>query len=219
MKLHFPRAVTIPVGFALERMHVLGGIAAWGFPYTQSRAPILRWTWVYADGQEQTLELRDGDRFADWIRRHDVEGSVFADVLQPGSVGQVRHFSLDPSRRGVEVVSIELESYDNHLSPTLLALTAQVSGADSLSAVPPPRIDRVTFGGGSSHDFERWFHQEDFITLAALGDSHYYTEDPARLLTLIGDLDVLTLCNNQPIADPKLREAIFDFVDGGGGLA
>lgn len=222
-KLKFPQTVTVPVGFALERVHVLGGIAAWGYPFTPSRSPIVRWTWRYADGTSEELVLHDGDRFADWIRRHDVEGSVYADVLVPGSVGQVRHFTLDPGRRDVAVAAIELESFDNHLAPTFLALTAQVAGADEAAPIPPawtpPAAARVlVFGGGSSHDFRRWFHEEDFSTLAEYGARLAYTEMPTRLAALLPQLDVLVLCNNQPLPDPGLREAIFDFHARGGAL-
>ncbi len=219
----FPQRVEVPVGFALERLHVLGGIAAWGFPFTASRSPIVKLTWRYADGETEELVLTDGDRFADWIRRHDVPGSVYVDLLEPGSVGQVRHFSVDPSRTDVAVEAIVLSSFDNHLAPTFLALTAQVRGAASAPPVPPPweppaQARVLVFGGGSSHDFRRWFHEEDFRTLAAEGERLHYEELPRRLAELLPQLDVLVLCNNQPLPDAALREAIFAHADGGRGL-
>src|SRR6185503_8879455 len=103
-----------------------------------SRAPILRLTFVYADGQREELVLQDGDRFADWIARHDVPGSEWVDLLEDDSPGQVRRFTLDPSRRGVVVSALELASFDNHLSPTFLALTAQVRWADTSAPIPAP---------------------------------------------------------------------------------
>lgn len=224
-KVKLPQVVTVPVGFAFERLHVLGGIAAWGFPYTTSRAPILRLTFVYADGQREELVLQDGDRFADWIARHDVPGSEWVDLLQDDSPGQVRRFTLDPSRRGVVVSALELASFDNHLSPTFLALTAQVRGADTSAPIPapwtPPAAARhAIFGGGTSHDFQRWFAEEDLRTLGAGGDPARfdYEELPERLARLLPQLEVLTLCNNQPLPDPALRAEILRFAQEGGGL-
>jgi hypothetical protein len=225
-KVAFPQTVIVPVGFALERMHVLGGIAAWGYPYTQSRAPILRWTWIYADGEREIRVLHDGDAFADWIGRRDVPGSEWVDLLEPGSPGQVRHFTLDPARRDVAVEAIELASFDNHLSPTFLALTARVAGADGAAPVPPPwtppagaRV--LVFGGGTSHDYARWWREEDVRTLAAapgLAGKVAYAELPSRLAALLPQLDVLALANNQPLPDPALRAAVYAHADGGGGL-
>jgi hypothetical protein len=225
-KLLFPRTVTVPVGFALERMHVLGGIAAWGYPFTQSRAPILRWTWIYADGEREEHVLHDGDAFADWIARNEVEGSVWVDLLEPGGYGQVRHFTLDPGRRDVAVAAIELESFDNHLSPTILALTARVRGADAATPVPPPWTPpadarAILFGGGTSHDFRRWYAGSDAAELEsvpALAGKVHYEDLPARLERLLPAAELLALANNQPLHDPALRTAIRAHVEAGRGL-
>jgi putative membrane-bound dehydrogenase-like protein len=227
-KLKLPQSVTIPVGFALERLHVLGGIAAWGYPYTQSRSPILRFTWVYEDGEREELVLQDGDRFADWISRCEVPGSEWVDLLQEDSPGQVRRFTLDPARRGVPVRAIELASFDNHLSPTFLALTAQLRGADASAPIPAPwtppaEARHAVFGGGTSHDFARWFREQDLRTLAdapegAGGERYCYEELPDRLARLLPQLEVLTLCNNQPLPDPALRAGLLRFAADGGGL-
>ena len=76
----------------------------------------------------------------------------------------------------------------------------------------------LVFGGGSSHDFARWFGEEDGKTLAALGKVVGYSEQPDELVRLLDTLQVLVLCNNQPLASPALRQGIFDFVARGGGL-
>jgi hypothetical protein len=205
---------------------VLGGIAAWGYPYTQSRAPILRWTWIYADGEREEHVLHDGDAFADWIGRHEVEGSVWVDLLEPGSPGQARHFTLDPGRRDVAVEALELASFDNHLSPTFLALTARIRGADAAAPVPPPWVPpanarALVFGGGTSHDFHRWYAQADLATLGgvpSLAGKLAYAELPSQLAALLPQLALLALANNQPLLDPHLRAALFRHVDAGRGL-
>jgi type 1 glutamine amidotransferase len=68
-------------------------------------------------------------------------------------------------------------------------------------------------GGGSSHDFDRWFRDADARLLGA-----EYTADPARIAPALPGLAVLALANNQPIPDPAARKAIFEFADSGGGL-
>ncbi len=74
-------------------------------------------------------------------------------------------------------------------------------------------------GGGSSHDFNRWYKQEDSQTLQQEGLATVeYTDDPTTILAKLAGKDVLYLANNQPIKDPATRKAIFDFVDAGKGL-
>ncbi|HVS11645.1 MAG TPA: c-type cytochrome, partial [Planctomycetota bacterium] len=122
-----PQRVEVPVGLRIERVHVLGGIAAWGWPARgDERRPIVRWTWRYGDGAREEVLLHDGVEFADWIRRHDVPGSAFAEgLLREGSWGQVRSFALAPGR-DAPVEAIVLESFDDHTAPTFLALTAEL---------------------------------------------------------------------------------------------
>jgi len=222
-KTDMPQRVEIAVGFPLQRMHVLGGIAAWGHPFFGDEEPILRWTWRYADGEEESIVLHDGDQFADWIRRHDVPGSSYVEgLLEKGSWGQVRHFSLDPARPAVAVESLVLESFDNRLAPTLLALTAQLDGAEPAPGQEDQQLEVLIVGGDASHDFERWFDQELRATFAGArglaAEEVEYTSDPAEIAPRLAELDVLVLTNNQPLPDPATRTAIFDFVAGGGGL-
>ncbi|WP_353721801.1 ThuA domain-containing protein [Dyadobacter sp. 676] len=74
-------------------------------------------------------------------------------------------------------------------------------------------------GGGASHDFDRWYKQEDVQTLQKGGlASVEYTDNPTTILPKLNDIDVLYLSNNQPIADKATREAIFAFADAGKGL-
>lgn len=74
-------------------------------------------------------------------------------------------------------------------------------------------------GGGSSHDFDRWYKQADAETLRKDGFSTVtYTSNTDSIAFYLPQTDVLYLSNNQPINDPKVREAIFDFVNAGKGL-
>lgn len=221
-KLNFPQSVEIPMGFACDKLHVLGGIAAWGAIEDKKGRAAVKVTYHYSDGKIETRVLYDGVEFADWIRRIDVSGSKYVDgILQPGP-GQVRWFTMRPVRRE-PIHHLTLESYDGTLAPTFLAITAEISGGPEKSVAPPPpsstaKLDLpasriLVVGGGSSHDFEKWFHKSDADLLGAA-----YTENPAQIAAALPDLQVLYLSNNQPIADPAARNGIFHLVADGKGL-
>ena len=80
-------------------------------------------------------------------------------------------------------------------------------------------IRTLVVGGGSSHDFNRWYKQADVQTLQREGfATATYTSNPDSILYYLPNTDVLFLSNNQPINNPKVRQAIFDHVNAGKGL-
>ena len=111
----------------------------------------------------------------------------------------------------------------NHLFKIGLAfifLIIGISDTNANSINPSKKAIRVLLvGGGSSHDFDRWYKQEDVETLQKDGlASVEYTSDPATILSKLPNADVLFLANNQSIGDAATRKAIFAFVDSGKGL-
>jgi putative heme-binding domain-containing protein len=121
-----PQRVEIPVGVQAKRIHILGGIAGWGYPEGDPsgyNAPAAKARILYADGKIEDVLWRNGEEFADCAGREEVSGSVQV----PGLVekGQVRWFALTPGQP-VEIRKIVLESFNNHLAPTFIAMTAQV---------------------------------------------------------------------------------------------
>src|ERR1051326_2512549 len=75
-------------------------------------------------------------------------------------------------------------------------------------------IHTLIAGGGASHDFARWFNHADSATLAdGAKASVNYTDQPSEILPALKNLQVLYLSLNQPVTDPALRKAIFDFAD------
>lgn len=96
-----------------------------------------------------------------------------------------------------------------------------ITNAGSGSSIPVKKkaIRVLLVGGGESHDFDRWYKQEDVATLQKDGLATVeYTNDPTTILSKLPNFDVLYLTNNQPIKDDATRKAIFAFVDSGKGL-
>lgn len=120
------------VGVKASRLHFLGGVGGWAYPWgdpSGHNVPVMKVTVHFADGQREELILRNGHEFADYIGsptdpRYNVPGSQPV----PGVVksGQVRWFTK-PLQRVAEIRSITLESFDNHVAPTLVAMTAEVA--------------------------------------------------------------------------------------------
>jgi type 1 glutamine amidotransferase len=80
-------------------------------------------------------------------------------------------------------------------------------------------IRTLMVGGGSSHDFDRWYKQADAETLRQDEMATVrYTSHTDSIGYYLPNVDVLVLTNNQPIQDPDVRKAIFDFVNSGKGL-
>lgn len=236
-KLAMPQRVEIPVGFELERVHVLGGVAAWGFPFTRERPPAARWTWHFADGASEEVLLQDGTHFADWIGPFDVPGSKRVEgLLAQGSRGQLRRFSVSKSRAAL-VERIVLESFDNQVAPVFLALTAQLS-ADALPATElwdaagasagEPELELLVaegasavriVGGGSSHDYRRDNAGHDAQSLARAGFGPItYTEEPLLAARALESVALLALANNQPLPSEDTRASIAAHLERGGGL-
>ncbi len=104
---------------------------------------------------------------------------------------------------------------------SLLLLLAMITTNVMAEANPGKKkaIRVLLVGGGASHDFDRWYKQEDVQTLQKDGLATVeYTSDPSTILGKLKNIDVLYLANNQPIADEATRKAIFAFVDAGKGL-
>ncbi len=102
----------------------------------------------------------------------------------------------------------------------IFALTACTSDKPEKAAKTETSTSKkvLIVGGGSSHDFDRWFDQEDSATLTDAGFDVTYTDNPDAVLPALEEIDLLYLSNNQPLTDPALREAIFAFADAGKGL-
>jgi putative membrane-bound dehydrogenase-like protein len=224
-----PRKVEATVNAKANRLHFLGGVGGWAFPCCGDNQnegmPVMKVTVQFKDGSTKELILKNGEEFADWNGSHDVPGSQPAEGLIRR--GQVRWFTKDLGREG-HIEKITLESFDNSVAPTIVAITAELGEKMVAQAAPgeqprrasnPGAIRTLIVGGGSHHEFDKFFHKVDKVTLEKDGlASVEYTEDTDSILPKLANIDVLLLCNNKPFNDEKVRKAIFDFVDAGKGL-
>src|SRR6185436_14668163 len=100
------------------------------------------------------------------------------------------------------ISKITLESLDNSVAPVFVSITAEQSAnptqtaaagapaaapaaaaAATTTPLPPLKIDATTLivGGGSSHNFDRWFNKEDSETLTKAFANVAYTDQPALI--------------------------------------
>jgi putative heme-binding domain-containing protein len=83
----------------------------------------------------------------------------------------------------------------------------------------PGKTKVLIIGGGSSHDFSRFFGGTDAAALTAAGFSVNYTEDRDQAATALAGADVAVISVNRQFFDtPEYRKALFDFANAGKGL-
>ncbi|MDX1952835.1 MAG: ThuA domain-containing protein [Verrucomicrobiota bacterium] len=221
-----PQKVEINTNVKADKLHFLGGVGGWAYPCcgdnNHENLPVAKVTVHYASGQTEELILKNGVEFADYINKIEVPGSTEL----PGVVryGQIRWFTK-PLKTGGQIKQITIESYDNFVAPTFVSITAETSegahGQAATSASGSASSKSLTkvliVGGGSSHDFKRWFNEEDVKTLKEGGLDPTYT-DNTDIAERVKEFNVLYLNNNQPFKEKSSKEAIFNHVAEGKGL-
>ena len=73
-----PKSVKLPCNAPVKLLHLLSGVSGWGWPATEKVSTTMIVRLHYADGQTEDHPLKNGEAFADYIRRVDVPGSKFA---------------------------------------------------------------------------------------------------------------------------------------------
>ncbi len=116
-----PRSVSLPCNTAAKAIHLLSGVSGWGFPYSQQKTVSLIVRLHYKDGGTEDHELRNGEQFADYIRRVDVPGSTFAFSLRGR---QLRYLSVTPKRPEV-ITKVELVKGPDETAPVVMSVTAE----------------------------------------------------------------------------------------------
>jgi putative membrane-bound dehydrogenase-like protein len=221
----YPREVEVKVGLTVTKLHFLGGVAGWGYPLGRSNAPAAKVTVHFAGGATEEMVFRNGVEFADYNSRVDVPGSVALanlDQLLQGN-RQIRYFAKPLSQPG-RVEKLTIASYASEVAPVFVGITAEVSDAPASAATAPALqwgagVKTLIFGGGASHDYERWFNQADVKMLNDTGRiSANYTEPVGDFAAAIAAADVLIISNNKPFSDAATRAAIFGHLKAGKGI-
>ncbi len=230
------------VNIKASRLHFLGGVGGWMYPYGgegTKNLPGAKVTVNYTDGQQEEFVLKNGIEFADWNGEADVPGSK----MVAGAVrhGQVRAFARELAHAGT-IQTITLESFNNSVAPVFVAITAEIGPANtkladataasgvasdvrtstaSTSARLPwgDGTKVLLVGGGTSHDFKKFFNLADTAILKAAGYSVNYTEDPETTARELPKVDVAILSVNKAGWDtPEVRKTLFHFADAGKGI-
>ncbi len=116
-----PKSVTLPVNSSAKAIHLLSGISGWGHPLGQKGSVSMIIRLHYADGSTEDHELKNGQHFADYIRRIDVPGSTFAYSLRGR---QVRYLAITPKREDV-ISKMDLVKGPDDTAPIVLAVTVE----------------------------------------------------------------------------------------------
>ena len=237
----YPQRVEAPVGVSAEKVHFLSGVGGWAWPFGNAEnkgLPALKVTFEYAGGATDEVTLRNGEHFADYIGDFDVPASNAARAL--ATRGQMRFFSLPPTRRDV-IERIAFESFGNLIAPVVAAVTVERAGDAEKSppktaAPTPPKAESPTSGaatsftwgasprvllagGGSAHDFQKWFNEKDTAILKGAGCSVNYTESPDVAAAELRNADVFVMSTNQPsFSSLGFRKALDGFLASGKGV-
>jgi putative membrane-bound dehydrogenase-like protein len=116
-----PKSVRLPCQAPAKAIHLLSGVSGWGFPYGEKGSVSLIVRLHYADGQTEDHPLKNGQEFADYIRRVDVPGSKFAFNLHGR---QIRYLAVHPQRTAT-VEQIEFVKGPDDTAPVVMAVTIE----------------------------------------------------------------------------------------------
>ena len=119
-----PRSVELPCNLPARAIHLLSGVAGWGYPATPAGSVSMVVRLHYADGQVEEHKLINGVHVADYIRVVDVPGSELAFKFEGGQ--QIRYLKLEPKRTAV-IRAIEFAKGNDNTAPIVMAVTIELS--------------------------------------------------------------------------------------------
>ena len=240
-----PQRVEVKVGFKASRLHFLGGVTGWGFlKEGTDTSDVLKITVHATGGASETFVCKNGNEFSDYINRVDVPGSKFAEGIVKAH--QMRWFTKQLGA-ATEIDRIVLESFGTNAVPTIVGITAELGDAAPAAApVPAPKSAAVDedagfkpqftdpvpqppaarpangprvliVGGGSSHDFVKFFGGTDKATLTPVTGWVDFTQNLNGIPAILDRVDVLLLSANQPIS-AATKKALLDYANRGGAI-
>jgi putative membrane-bound dehydrogenase-like protein len=116
-----PKSVTLACNTPARAIHFLSGVSGWGYPASEKGTVSLIVRLHYADGKTEDHTLKNGEHFADYIRRVDVPGSQFAFAVRGQ---QIRYFAVTPQRTET-IKEVELLKGPDRTAPVVMAVTVE----------------------------------------------------------------------------------------------
>lgn len=117
-----PKQVKLSCNGPANAIHLLSGISGWGYPATPKGSVSMIVRLHYADDKTEDHPLKNGEVFADYIRRVDVPGSTFAFPLRGQ---QVRYLAIIPKRPNEIIKDIEFVKGPDATAPVVMAVTIE----------------------------------------------------------------------------------------------
>ncbi len=234
-------------GFAANRLHFVGGVTGWGYKGEGDASPVMKVTVVYADAQTEEIVLQNGVEFADYGPRVEVPGSKFVDLVSAHQVryfakqlkrsAPIEKLVLESFGNGdaaPTTVAITAELADANAKPLQSGIGAPpvqggVPSEENFKpqfddAVPQPPAKRpangprvLLVGGGSSHDFVKFFGAADKALLTPVVGWVDFTQNANGIAAILDRVDVLVWSANQPLS-AATRKALVDFAAAGKGI-
>ena len=117
-----PKSVRVPCHAAARAIHFLSGVSGWGYPVGTKGTVSIIVRLHYEGGMTEDHPLKNGEHFADYLKRVDVPGSKFAFELRGQQ--QLRYLAVLP-RRGDRIEEIELVKGPDETAPVVMAITVE----------------------------------------------------------------------------------------------
>ena len=117
-----PKQVKLACNGPANAIHLLSGISGWGFPATPKGSVSMIVRLHYDDGKTEDHPLKNGEVFADYIRKIDVPDSTFAFSLRGQ---QIRYLAVRPKRPTEIIKDIEFVKGSDGTSPIVMAVTVE----------------------------------------------------------------------------------------------
>lgn len=117
-----PKSVALLCNCPAKAIHMLSGVSGWGAQQPLEKGGVTMIVRLhYQDGKTEDHALRNGQHFADYIRRIDVPASQFAFALRGQ---QIRYLAVVPERDAA-IERIELVKGPDNSAPVVMAVTVE----------------------------------------------------------------------------------------------
>ncbi|MBI1832038.1 MAG: c-type cytochrome [Planctomycetes bacterium] len=116
-----PKNAKLDCNLPARTIHLLSGVSGWGYPYGKTGGVVMTVRLYYADGKTEDHALKDGEHFADYIRKVDVPKSEFVFMMRGQ---QMRYLAVTPGREAA-LTAIEFVKGPDPSAPIVLAVTVE----------------------------------------------------------------------------------------------